>query len=181
MISTYYLFTIYLISTYDLFDIYLLSIYYIFDIYLLSIYYLFDIYLLSIYYLFDIYLLSTHLVEDDAVPDLVNLPDLDHAAGHVPGEDNEDGEGYTDIMVMSSLVGVPVPVLGVGPGADLQYSTVQYSTVQCCTVCPGADLLLGAVLQHAVPVHCRHRPPAHLHPAHVPDTIIVISHVKSRG
>ena len=45
---------------------------------------------LSIYYLFDIYLLSTHLVEDDAVPDLVYLPDLDHAAGHVPGEDNED-------------------------------------------------------------------------------------------
>ena len=62
----------------------------------LSIYYLFDIYLLSIYYLFDIYLLSTHLVEDDAVPDLVNLPDLDHAAGHVPGEDNEDGDGCTD-------------------------------------------------------------------------------------
>ena len=100
----------------------------------LNIYYLFDIYLLSIYYLFDIYLLSTDLVEDDAVPDLVNLPDLDHAAGHVPGEDNEDGEGYTDIMVMSSLVGVPVPVLGVCPGADLQYSTVQYSIVQYSTV-----------------------------------------------
>ena len=97
-------------------------------------YYLFDIYLLSIYYLLVIYLLSIHLVEDDAVPDLVNLPDLDHAARHVPGEDTEDDDRYTNIMIMPSLVGVPVPVLGVCPGADLQYSTVQYSTVQYSTV-----------------------------------------------
>ena len=41
-----------------------------------------------------------HLVEDDAVPDLVDLPDLDHAARHV-------------------LVGVAVPVLGVCPRDDL--------------------------------------------------------------
>ena len=102
---------------------------YLFTIYFISTYYLFvsGFNLISIYYLFTIYLLSIHLVEDDAVPDLVNLPDLDHAARDVPGEDSEDDDRYTNIT--SSLVGVPVPVLGMCPGADLQYSTVQYSTV----------------------------------------------------
>ena len=63
------------------------------------------------------------------MPDLVNLPDLDHAARDVPGEDSEDDDRDTNIMIMPSLVGVPVPVLCVCPGADLQYSTVQYSIV----------------------------------------------------
>ena len=68
------------------------------------------------------------------MPDLVNLPDLDHAARDVPGEDSEDDDRYTNTIIMPSLVGVPVPVLGVCPGADLQYSTVQYSIVQYSTV-----------------------------------------------
>ena len=77
------------------------------------------------------------------MPDLVNLPDLDHAARDVPGEDSEDDDRDTNIMIMPSLVGVPVPVLGVCSGADLhtvQYSTVQYSIVQCVLVLTSSSL-----------------------------------------
>ena len=69
-----------------------------------------------------------HLVEDDLMSDLIYLSYLHFAAGNI-------------------LVGVPIPVLSVGPGRHLH---------------------LLPVLQDPVPVDCRHRPPSNLHTSNKP-------------